>query len=83
MPQAKLVICLDRPKMQLSKNCPVTPEFRAEMNAWMLEFFGTTHGLRDGQTHMTRQHGDVYVYVSARHYAQMTSQLPRASTLVC
>ena len=28
------------PKMQLSQDCPVTPAFRAEINAWMIDFFG-------------------------------------------
>jgi hypothetical protein len=30
------------PKMTLAENVPVTKEFRAMMNAWMLEFFGGT-----------------------------------------
>lgn len=30
----------DKPKIQLSNDCPVTPQFRKEMNQWMLEFFG-------------------------------------------
>lgn len=30
-----------KPKMQLSADCPVTPQFRIEINAWMLEFFGS------------------------------------------
>lgn len=29
-----------QPKMTLSLNVPVTEKFRAEVNAWMLEFFG-------------------------------------------
>jgi hypothetical protein len=28
------------PKMQLAYSVPVTPEFRAEVNQWMIEFFG-------------------------------------------
>ena len=28
------------PKMQLSKDCPVTDDFRVEMNDWMRDFFG-------------------------------------------
>lgn len=28
------------PKMQLSDDCPVTDDFRKEMNAWLIEFFG-------------------------------------------
>lgn len=30
-----------QPRMTLAQNVPVTPEFRAEINAWMLEFFGS------------------------------------------
>lgn len=29
-----------KPKMQLSSDVMVTPSFRAEMNAWMIDFFG-------------------------------------------
>ena len=39
----------DLPRMRLSEDCPCTPEYRAELNAWMLEFFGTTNPLDDGQ----------------------------------
>ncbi len=39
-----------RPKMQLSEDCPVTPEFRKEMNAWLLDFFGTVSPLGDGNS---------------------------------
>lgn len=35
------------PKMQLSADCPVTDEFRAEMNAWMAEFFGYESAVPD------------------------------------
>lgn len=38
----------DRPRMQLSEDCPVTEEFRAETNAWMVSFFGTTNTIPDG-----------------------------------
>ena len=30
----------DTPKMTLAENVPVTPEFRASINAWMVDFFG-------------------------------------------
>lgn len=46
-----LVIVPDVPKMQLSKRvCEyLSPAFIAETNAWMLDFFGTTNMLPDGQ----------------------------------
>lgn len=30
-----------KPKLKLSPGCPVSDEFRAEMDAWLLERFGT------------------------------------------
>lgn len=39
----------DIPKMQLSRDCPVTPAFRAEMNEWMRSFFGTKNTVPDGE----------------------------------
>lgn len=37
------------PKMQLSKDCPVTPAFRDEINKWVVDFFGSTPLITDGQ----------------------------------
>jgi len=36
----EVVVLHPQPKMRLSKAVPVTDEFRAEIDAWMLEFFG-------------------------------------------
>jgi len=48
-----------KPKMQLSEDCPVTPQFRMEMDAWMLEFFGqeedATHQKTDDANLVTRK----------------------------
>lgn len=33
----------EMPRMTLSEKVPVTAEFRAKTNAWMLEFFGVEH----------------------------------------
>lgn len=30
-----------KPKLKLSESCPVSDEFRAEMDAWLLDRFGT------------------------------------------
>jgi hypothetical protein len=38
----------DTPKMQLSLECPVSPDVRVYINAWMREFFGTTNLIEDG-----------------------------------
>ena len=45
----KIYVTADLPKMQLSDDCPVTPKFRIEINAWMIEFFGYTNVIPDGQ----------------------------------
>ena len=36
------------PKMQLSADCPVTDDFRAETNQWMAEFFGMHPDIPNG-----------------------------------
>lgn len=41
----------DMPKMTLAKDVMVSPKFRAEIDAWMLGFFGTTNLIPDGQTY--------------------------------
>lgn len=52
-----------RPKMQLSDDCPVTPDFRAEMNAWMLEFFGSVveNSVPDGVALASSRYGAFHV----------------------
>lgn len=35
-----VIIRQPAPKMQLAYSVPVTPEFRAQVNKWMIEFFG-------------------------------------------
>lgn len=36
------------PKRTLAKDVPVSPEFRLEIDKWMLEFFGSTPLIPDG-----------------------------------
>ena len=45
----KIQITPELPKMVLSEGVPVSPQFREEMNAWMLSFFGTHNILKDGE----------------------------------
>ena len=45
----RIQISPDVPKMTLSKDVPVSPEFRVEIDKWMLGFFGTTNIVPDGQ----------------------------------
>lgn len=39
----------DRPKMQLSADCPVTDDYRADTNAWMIRFFGMVNPMKDDE----------------------------------
>ena len=45
----RVFITPDIPKMKLSAECPVSPEFRAEIDAWMVKFFGMENLLPDGK----------------------------------
>ncbi len=44
----KVAIVADRPRMQLSADCPVTPAMRQETDQWLQQFFGMTNMLADG-----------------------------------
>lgn len=50
-----VVVVNPRPRMQLSKAVPVTDEFRAEINAWMLGFFGVQYDIEKGETLATAE----------------------------
>jgi hypothetical protein len=45
----QIYVVEDQPKMKLSADCPVTPEFRLEMDAWLIRFFGMENRLVDGE----------------------------------
>lgn len=53
----------------LAKDVPVSPEFRIEVDKWMLEFFGSTPLIPDG----TVYHDQINqrVYCNATTYAQI------------
>jgi hypothetical protein len=65
----KIFLSQDFPKRQLAADCPVTTEFRKEINAWMLEFFGWDNLIQDGQ-YLT-----VFgqIHMNRRTYAQLKS----------
>lgn len=49
----KVFVLPDHPKMRLGPGDYVTPAFRAEIDAWLLDFFGTTNFLGDGEVIQT------------------------------
>lgn len=70
----RIVITQDRPKMQLSEDCPVTPEFRVEMNKWMLDFFGVDNLVPDGQVLKQTDPNNMLrsvAYMNERTYIQL------------
>jgi hypothetical protein len=64
-------ICVtpDHPKRTLAEDVPVSPEFRIEINLWMLGFFGTYNLLDDGQ--YIHQPNEGVLYTNPRTLAQL------------
>jgi hypothetical protein len=56
----KVVIAGSHPRMTLSEKVPVTPEFRAEINAWIAGFFGYKSVIEDGQVIVDRINNTIY-----------------------
>ncbi|MGC4396003.1 hypothetical protein [Hydrogenophaga sp. T2] len=63
----KVVVSPDLPKMVLSQDVPVTDEFRREIDAWMLDFFGTWNMLPDGECYTA----GAVVYMNPRTFARL------------
>lgn len=56
----KIVVNHQRtPKRTLAKDVPVSPEFRIEVDKWMLEFFGYTPLIPDGVMYAIAGQGHV------------------------
>lgn len=67
--------------MTLSEDVPVTPEFRAEINAWMRSFFKPKNILLDGEIVRTRSpfSGKPFVTMNPRTYEQLKACLQAAN----
>jgi hypothetical protein len=50
------------PKMTLAKDVMVSPQFREEINAWMLGFFGTTCLLERGTSWVLEHQGTIVLH---------------------
>lgn len=46
----KVIVTPDFPKMTLGPGDYVTPEYRKEIDAWLLSFFGTINVVDDGKS---------------------------------
>lgn len=71
----KIVIAPDRPKMQLAPGDYVTPEFRKEIDAWLVEFFGMTNLIPDGEILSIPNHGAVHM--NPRTFAKVKAAAPK------
>lgn len=71
----KIMVAAQYPKMVLAEDCPVTPEFRKEINEWMREFFGTTCLVPEDQAlvfnGVTMLHPTTYAKLRAGHSAKV------------
>lgn len=56
-----VIVTPDTPKMKLGAGDYVTPEFRVEIDAWLLSFFGTTNLVPDGQYLVAEKLRQIYM----------------------
>lgn len=73
-------VSADFPKMQLSIDCPVTPEFRDETNAWMIRFFGMDNLIPDGEVFIMETLR--IIQMNPRTYARLERDLDAAGLKV-
>jgi hypothetical protein len=74
----RVFVSPDVPKMQLSKDCPVTDDYRADTNAWMIRFFGTTNLLKDGEFYRIYEGTvDDQIICNPRTYAKLQEALKK------
>ncbi len=59
----------DTPKMKLSPGDYVTPEFRKEIDEWMVSFFGVTNLVPDGTTLISNAIGTIWM--NPRTFSQL------------
>lgn len=65
----RVYVTPDVPKMQLSKDVPVSPDFRREIDAWLIELLGYTNILGDDAILMSEVMGTIHC--NPRNYARL------------
>lgn len=80
-PNVVVRVSPDLPKFQISPECPLTDDFRKEMNAWCLSFFGTENLLKDGESYQYSVDGTTVVLVNPRTFARLSPQKRSFSSL--
>ena len=68
----RIMVSPDKPKMQLSADVPVSPDMRASVNEWMLEFFGYTNMVNDEHVIMLSETHTIWM--SPRTFARLPPQ---------
>ncbi len=69
----EIFVTPDAPKMKLAPGDYVTPAYRAEIDAWLMSFFGTTNLIEDGRATVMESIGKVWM--NPRTYAQFKNQV--------
>lgn len=69
----KVFVTPDLPKMKLASGDYVTPEFRAEIDAWLLTFFGTTNTVPDDEARVSQAFGQIWL--NPRTYDRLRAAL--------
>jgi hypothetical protein len=67
----RITVAQGSPKRQLATDCPVTPAFREEINAWMREFFGMSYLVEPGQIYVI---GGDTVLVHPQDYTKLKQE---------
>lgn len=67
-----VIVTPDLPKMKLAPGDYITPEYRAEVNAWLLAFFGTVNIIPDGESRISELLGQVWM--NPRTYRELCRQ---------
>lgn len=63
----------DIPKMKLAPGDYITPEFRKEIDEWLVSFFGVTNIVPDGKTMILENPG--IVWMNPRTFKQLHDKL--------
>ena len=71
----KVYVQPDSPKMQLSESIKevLSPDFVTEINAWMVDFFGVTNLIPDGQFLFSEKFG--FTTMNPRTYARFLAEV--------
>ena len=77
----KIIKAAEYPKMTLAEDVTVSPEFRKEINAWMLGFFGTTSLVKRGEVIVMQEQGTAIVHPDDYYQLKINSAVRSAARM--